>query len=210
MGLPGDPPGLPGRHLQAGHAFPQQREPVAEVEGVGDQLCSGRRGHAQRQRERFGRERRHRRGAVPTKGLVGQERRPTERLDTSVRSGGVEVGPMGGPLELAERGSSLRPFGCGGRLEHTDGVEVADLVLLADRGAHGTEPSTDHRHSKVSEPLVHKGKVDRDLLAILDLSPGFETGASAPSSTSEWVSRLVAGAPRPPNILALNHRRAGG
>ena len=59
-------------------------------------------------------------------------------------------------------------FGVGGGFEHTGRVEVADLVLLPDRGAHGTKPSIDHRHSKASEPLVHKGKVDRDLLVILD------------------------------------------
>ena len=65
VGLAGDPAGLPGRHLQPGQPFPEHGQPVAEVEGVGDQLCPGRRGHAQRQRERFGGERRHRRGAVP-------------------------------------------------------------------------------------------------------------------------------------------------
>ena len=64
VGLAGDPAGLPGRHLQPGHAFPEEREAVAQVEGVGDQLCPGRRGHAQRQRERFGGERGHGRGAI--------------------------------------------------------------------------------------------------------------------------------------------------
>ena len=34
VGLLGDPAGLPGRHLQGLNAFPQQREAVAQVEGV--------------------------------------------------------------------------------------------------------------------------------------------------------------------------------
>ena len=54
VGLAGDAAGLPGRHLQPTNAFPEHGEPVAEVEGVGDQLRPGRGGHAQRQRERFG------------------------------------------------------------------------------------------------------------------------------------------------------------
>ena len=65
VGLAGDPSGLPGRHLQPGQPFPEQRESVAQVEGVGDQLGPGRRGHAQGEGERFGGERRHGRGAVP-------------------------------------------------------------------------------------------------------------------------------------------------
>ena len=59
VGLPGDPAGLPGRHLQPGHAFPEDRVAVAQVEGVGDQLCPGRRGHAQGEGERLRGERRH-------------------------------------------------------------------------------------------------------------------------------------------------------
>ena len=142
VGLAGDPAGLPGRHLQPGHAFPEKREPVAQVEGVGDQLCPGRRGHAQRQRERFGGERRHGRGAVAAERLVGQEGGTAEGLDPGVGGGGVEVGPVGGELELAERGSSFGLFGLGGGFEHAGGVEVADLVLLPDRGAHGTSQAS--------------------------------------------------------------------
>jgi hypothetical protein len=71
-----------------------------------------------------------------------------------------------GELELAERGSSFGLFGFGGGFEHAGGVEVADLVLLPDRRAHGTKSSVDHRHSRASEPLVHKGKVDRDSIVI--------------------------------------------
>ena len=142
VGLAGDAAGLPGRHLQPGHAFPEHREAVAQVEGVGDQLCPGRRGHAQGEGERFRGERRHRRCAVAAERLVGQEGGAAERLDPGVGGGGVEVGPVGGQLELAERGSSFGSFGCGGGFEHAGRVEVADLVLLPDRGAHGTSQAS--------------------------------------------------------------------
>ena len=108
VGLAGDPAGLPGRHLEPTDAFPEEGEAVAQVEGVGDQLCPGRRGHAQRQRERFGGERGHGRGAVPAERLVGQQGGTAERLDTGVGGGGVEVGPVGGELELAERALRVR------------------------------------------------------------------------------------------------------
>ena len=162
VGLVGDAAGLPGRHLQAADSFPQQWEPVAQVEGVGDQLRPSGGGHAHCQRERFGGERRHGGGAVPAERLVGQERRPTGRLDTGVGRGGVEVGPVRGELELAERGASLGLFGFGGGFEHAGGVEVADLVLLPDRRAHGTKSSIDHRHSRASESPVSTRGVDRD------------------------------------------------
>ena len=45
----------------------------------------------------------------------------------------------------------------GGGFEHAGGVEVADLVLLPDRGAHGTKPSIDHRHSRPRIPCIHRG-----------------------------------------------------
>ena len=66
---------------------------------------------------------------------------------------------MRGELELAELAFAELSFVVAGELEHSAGVEVADLVLLPDRGAHGTKSSIDHRHSNASEPLVHKGKV---------------------------------------------------
>ena len=128
VGLAGDPAGLPGRHLQPADAFPEEGEAVAEVEGVGDQLRPGRRGHAQREGERFRGERRHGRCAVAAQRLVGQQRGTAERLDPGVGGGGVEVGPVRGQLELAERGSSFGLFGLGGGFEHAGRVEVADLV----------------------------------------------------------------------------------
>ena len=129
MGLAGDPAGLPGRHLQPTYTFPEQGEAVAQVEGVGDQLRPGRRGHAQREGERFRGERRHGGCPVTAERLVGQQGRAAEGLDPGVGGGGVQVGPVGGELELAERGSSFGLFGLGGGFEHTGGVEVADLVL---------------------------------------------------------------------------------
>ena len=63
--------------------FPQQGEAVAQVEGVGDQLCPGRRGHAQRQRERFGV---NAATTVPVTAqrLIREEGGSTEGLDASV------------------------------------------------------------------------------------------------------------------------------
>ena len=52
VGLLGDPAGLPGRHLQPAYPFPQQREPVAQVEGVADQLGARGRGDAELERRR--------------------------------------------------------------------------------------------------------------------------------------------------------------
>ena len=138
-------------------AFPEEGEAVAQVEGVGDQLRPGRRGHAEGEGERFRGERRHGRCAVAAQRLVGQQGGPAERLDPGVGGGGVEVGPVRGQLELAERGSSFGLFGFGGGFEHTGRVEVADLVLLPDRGAHGTKPSIDHRQSRPQNPLSTRG-----------------------------------------------------
>ena len=150
------------RACQAGtsnrrHAFPQQGEPVAEVEGVGDQLCPGRGGHAQRQRERFGGERRHSGVPSPPSDSSARSAAPPNVSTPVSVSGGVEVGPVGGELELAERGASFGLFGLGGGFEHAGGVEVADLVLLPDRGAHGTKPSIDHRQSEAQNPLCPQG-----------------------------------------------------
>ena len=98
--------------------------------------------HAQRQRERLRGERGHQWCAVPAQGLVGQQGRPTERLDPGVAGGGVEVGPVGGQLELAELAFAEFSFVVAGELEHSAGVEVADLVLLPDRGAHGSSQAS--------------------------------------------------------------------
>ena len=63
----------------------------------------------------------------PAERLIRQEGRTAERLDPGVGGGGVQVGPVGGELELAERGLSLGLFCGGGGFEHTGRVEVADL-----------------------------------------------------------------------------------
>ena len=54
----------------------------------------------ERQRERFGGERRHQRGALAAERLIRQERGSAERLDPGVLSGGVEVCPVGGESNL--------------------------------------------------------------------------------------------------------------
>ena len=165
VGLAGDPAGLPGRHLQPGQPFPEEGEAVAQVEGVGDQLGPGRRGHAQRQRERFRGERRHRPGCRrrPVTRRPGAPRLRTSRH--RCRSGGVEVGPVGGEPELEELAFAELSFGCRRAASSTAaGVEVADLVLLPDRGAHGTKSSIDHRQSRPRIPCIHRGFSIRDLL----------------------------------------------
>ena len=89
----------------------------------------------------------------------------TERLDPGVGGGGVQVGPVGGELELAERALRSALFGlAAASFEHGDRVEVADLVPLPDRGAHGTKPSIDHRQSRPRIPCIHRGFGHRDLL----------------------------------------------
>jgi len=61
--------------------------------------------------------------------------------------GGVEVGPVGGELELEELAFAELSFVVAGELEHSAGVEVADLVLLPDPRAHRSTqaPTTDSR-----------------------------------------------------------------
>jgi hypothetical protein len=76
----------------------------------------------------------------------------------------VQVGPVGGQLDLAERCPSFGLFGGGGGFEDTGGVEVADLELLPDRGAHGTKSSIDHRQSRPRIPCIHRGFSIRDPL----------------------------------------------
>ena len=122
--------------------FQQQREPVAQVQGVGDQLCPGRRGHAQGERERLGGERRHQRGAVTAQRLVGQQGRAAGGLDAGVGGGGVQDRPVVGQRSLRNAARRSASFGLDGGFEHAGGVEVADLVLLPDRGAHGTSQAS--------------------------------------------------------------------
>jgi hypothetical protein len=94
VGLLGDPAGLPGRHRELLDAFPQQREPVDQVLGVADQRGVCGRGHAQPERERLGAERRHRRAALATEGLVGgqhAQRRPTRSSHSGLEVAGFST-----------------------------------------------------------------------------------------------------------------------
>ena len=206
VGLAGDPAGLPGRHLQPDHAFPQHREAVAQVEGVGDQLRPGRRGHAQRQRERFRGERRH--GGVPSPPSDSSASRagPTEGLDTGVLVAGWRSAQWAASWSLRNSRSRSSRSSSRGELEHSAGVEVADLVLLPDRGAHGPSQAsttdTRGRESPVSTGVSH-----RDLLVIWPsatllvlagfrgsslalLAPQPANGAGAPSSTNGGERQL--------------------
>ena len=120
---------------------------------------------------------------------------------------------------------SLRNAACrsalfcgGGGFEHTGRVEVADLKRLPDRGAHGTKPSIDHRHSRPRIPCIHRGFSHRDLLVTwarprggLACSPGARDWRLRPSSTSEArrdCRGYLDASPRPQERGA--RREAGG
>ena len=59
-------------------------------------------------------------------------------------------------LRNAARRSAL--FGFGGGFEHAGGVEVADLVLLPDRGAHGSSQASTTDTRWPQNPLSTRGK----------------------------------------------------
>ncbi len=141
---------------------------MAQVEGVADQLPAAAGETADRDRERLGGERGHRRGAVATQRLVGQqdvEGGSTGGLDSGVGGGGVQVGPVRGEAELEELAPAELALVVPSRLEHPGGVEVLDLARLPDHRAHGT---TKHRPPTVfaSEALIHKANLDRELVVI--------------------------------------------
>ena len=105
VGLLGDPAGPPDRDVQRLGAAPGVREPVDQVEGVGDQRHRGTGGDAEGEAEGFGRERGHRRGAVAAEGLVGvQVRVAAPDRGAGVGGGGVQEAPLVGELELVEVG----------------------------------------------------------------------------------------------------------
>ena len=203
MGLLGDPAGLPGRHLQPDHAFPQQREAVAQVEGVADQLRPGRRGDAQAEGEGLGGERGHRRGAVTAERLVrGQdvERGAAVGGDPGLGGGGVQDRPLVGQPQLAQRRAAFHRLGLGGGFEDTGSVEVGGPRPRTPPPVPRSwdNPSIDHRHRTGPEPLYAQG--------IPESCGGFVTRAlnrhGAGSSTTEH-ERLAAsstneevGAPR--------------
>ena len=157
VGLAGDPAGLPGRHLEPADAFPEEGEAVAQVEGVGDQLCPGRRGDAEREGERFGGERGDRRGAVAAERLVGQQGRPAGGLDAGVGGGGVQDGPVGGELELAERGSSFGSVRPRRRLRARRRGRGRRPRTAPGPWCSWVKPSIDHRQSRPQNPCIHRG-----------------------------------------------------
>jgi hypothetical protein len=162
-GLLGDAAGLPGRHPQGLDLVPQPRVAVDQVEGVADQGGGRAGGDPQPHGEGFGGERRHHRGAVPAQHLGGLQ-------DVRLHRGGVQHGPLVGQRQLPRRRATLLVLGLGERVEHTSGVETAevvDLERLHHRCAHvpTQAPTTDN--APASKALLHKGNLDRDALVIL-------------------------------------------
>ena len=80
------------------------------------------------------------------------------------RGGGRPSGRRAGACGTRVRGALVRLAAAS--FEHGGRVEVADLVPLPDRGAHGTKPSIDHRQSRPRIPCIHRGFGHRDLLVI--------------------------------------------
>ena len=129
VGLAGDPAGLPGRHLQPttrfhsiGRRWRRSRaSAISCAPADGDMPSASANGSGVNAAT----------AGVPSPPSDSSASRAgaAERLDPGVAGGGVEVGPVGGELELAERGSSFGLFGLGGGFEHAGRVEVADLVL---------------------------------------------------------------------------------
>ena len=117
VGLLGDPAGPPDRDVQRLGAAPGVREPVHQVEGVGDQRHRGGGGHAEGEAEGFGCERGHRGGAVTAERLVGvQVAVAAPDGGAGVGGGGVQDAPLVGELELAEVGFAAAFVRCrGGR-----------------------------------------------------------------------------------------------
>ena len=156
VGLLGDPAAPPDRHLQGLEAAPGVREPVDQVEGVGEQGLGGVGGHPEGEAEGFGCERGHQRGALPAQRLVGvQVAVAAPHRDAGVGGGGVQDAPLVGELELAEVGFA------------------ADAFVVADRG-----------EQRVGSEVVDPGRLVAVLLmGLLKHSPPTVEGAQKPLST---------------------------
>ena len=157
--LLGDPAGPPDRDVQRLGAAPGVREPVDQVEGVGDQGHRGGGGHAEGEAEGFGRERRHRGGAVTAERLVGvQVAVAAPDGGAGVGGGGVQDAPLVGELELVELGfAGGVPFVVAQGGEQRVGSEVVDPGPVAGCAAHGSSQARATDTRRGSEPLVHKG-----------------------------------------------------
>ena len=189
-------------------AFPEHGEPVAQVEGVGDQLGPGRRGHAQRQRERFRGERRHRRGCRRRR----VTRRPaapphrTSRLRCRWwRGGGRPSARRAGAcgtrrvVRLVRLRRRLRAQPAGSRSPTSYSSRTVVLMGLSQAS------TTDTRTPQ--NPLVHKGILDRDLLVTWSASGHASHGRPLPregggGSRSSRKTDPVAGDPRHCGVTA--------
>ena len=156
--LLGDPAGPPDRDVQRLGAAPGVREPVDQVEGVGDQGHRGGGGDAEGEAEGFGCERGHRGGAVTAERLVGvQVAVAAPGGGAGVGGGGVQDAPLVGELELVEVGLAAGSFVVAQGGEQRVGSEVVDPGPVAGCAAHGSSQARATDTRRGSEPLVHKG-----------------------------------------------------
>ena len=96
---------------------------------------------------------------------------------------------MGGELELAERGSRSARSASAAASSTPAGVEVADLVLLPDRGAHGHSSQA----STATGPRCRHARHENPTSTAEVPTTGFRgIVAGAPrTSTSEWCWRAI-------------------
>ena len=204
----GDLAGLPRLHRQRLDEPPDAGEPVLEVEGVGDQLHPGQRGHAEGGGDRLGGERGDRRGALAAEGLVLMPSTPGRASPAQVATpvsavAGCSTHHWAASRSLprsAARASSLR---CSSSARRPVGVEVLDHDRLSccigfeHVSIHAA--ATDSRApERVGSGVLGKSKVK--------LSAGRSVVAALPrlrgSRHARWRSLLD-------QRCAPDHRRAG-
>ncbi len=164
----GDLAGLPRLHVELFDEPPDPREPVLEVEGVGDQLHPGQGGDAERGGDRFGRERGDGRGALATQGLVdvqdagqcvaGPGGHP------GVGGGGVQHAPLRGQPQLVPLVGARGVLLLLEQGEDPVGVEVLDHHRLSHRVhfEHGTsQPVTTDSQAPKTGWLSGSGETRR-------------------------------------------------
>ena len=159
VGLLGDPAGPPDRDVEGLDAAPGVREPVDQVEGVGEQGLGGVGGDTEGEAEGFGCERGDQRGALAAERLVGvQVAVAAPDRDAGVGGGGVQDAPLVGELELAEVGFAADPFVVADGGEQRVGSEVVDPGPAGGWCCSWVYSSTRHRQSTGSQnPLSTRG-----------------------------------------------------
>ncbi len=137
VGELGDPAGLERIDLQRLHPAPAAGQPVAQVQGVGDQRPDRVLGQAQGRGQGLGGERRHRRTAIPAQRLLPvqhpRQARGVEGGDPALVGGGVQHAPMTDQPQLVPlRGTDLGPDP-GQRRQAGVAVELVELHGLPGR-----------------------------------------------------------------------------